>query len=74
MLKYIIKDELYIHFYYLGYQQMDGDWGTYLTSNQSVIYAKIDGRGSGLRGESLLHSIYLKLGTVEISDQINVTQ
>ncbi|XP_037720430.1 venom dipeptidyl peptidase 4 isoform X2 [Drosophila subpulchrella] len=50
------------------------DWGTYLTSNQSVIYAKIDGRGSGLRGESLLHSIYLKLGTVEISDQINVTQ
>ncbi|XP_052848496.1 venom dipeptidyl peptidase 4 isoform X2 [Drosophila gunungcola] len=49
------------------------DWGTYLTSNQSVIYAKIDGRGSGLRGESLLHAIYLKLGTVEISDQINVT-
>ncbi|EDW41491.1 GM25479 [Drosophila sechellia] len=50
------------------------DWGTYLSSNQSVIYAKIDGRGSGLRGESLLHAIYLKLGTVEISDQINVTQ
>ncbi|SPP76057.1 venom dipeptidyl peptidase 4 isoform X3 [Drosophila guanche] len=50
------------------------DWGTYLTSNQSVIYAKIDGRGSGLRGESLLHAIYLQLGTVEISDQITVTQ
>jgi len=28
MLKYIIKDELYIHFYYfLGYQQMDGGLG-----------------------------------------------
>ncbi|XP_020798245.1 venom dipeptidyl peptidase 4 isoform X1 [Drosophila serrata] len=50
------------------------DWGTYLTSNQSVIYAKIDGRGSGLRGENLLHAIYLQLGTVEITDQIKVTQ
>ncbi|XP_023036730.1 venom dipeptidyl peptidase 4 isoform X1 [Drosophila willistoni] len=50
------------------------DWGTYLSSNQSVIYAKIDGRGSGLRGENLLHAIYLQLGTVEISDQISVTQ
>ncbi|KPU77939.1 uncharacterized protein Dana_GF24616, isoform C [Drosophila ananassae] len=50
------------------------DWGTYLSSNQSVIYAKIDGRGSGLRGESLLHAIYLQLGTVEISDQISVTR
>ncbi|KRG06654.1 venom dipeptidyl peptidase 4 isoform X2 [Drosophila mojavensis] len=50
------------------------DWGTYLSSNQSVIYAKIDGRGSGLRGENLLHAIYLQLGTVEISDQIKVTQ
>ncbi|KAM8708772.1 hypothetical protein ACLKA7_015701 [Drosophila subpalustris] len=49
------------------------DWGTYLTSNQSVIYAKIDGRGSGLRGENLLHAIYLQLGTVEINDQTTVT-
>lgn len=50
------------------------DWGTYLSSNQSVIYAKIDGRGSGLRGDKLLHSIYLKLGTVEITDQIEVAR
>ncbi|TMW53741.1 hypothetical protein DOY81_001146 [Sarcophaga bullata] len=50
------------------------DWGTYLSSNQSVIYAKIDGRGSGLRGEKLLHSVYLKLGTLEIADQIDVTR
>ncbi|XP_055907459.1 venom dipeptidyl peptidase 4 isoform X2 [Eupeodes corollae] len=50
------------------------DWGTYLSSNQSVIYAKIDGRGTGLRGDNLLHSIYLKLGTVEITDQIEVTK
>lgn len=50
------------------------DWGTYLSSNQSVIYAKIDGRGSGSRGDKLLHSIYLKLGTLEITDQVNVTR
>lgn len=50
------------------------DWGSYLSSNRSVIYAKIDGRGSGLRGNRLLHSIYKRLGTVEISDQIYVTR
>ncbi|XP_069968289.1 venom dipeptidyl peptidase 4 isoform X2 [Bactrocera oleae] len=50
------------------------DWGTYLSSNQSVIYAKIDGRGSGSRGDKLLHSVYLKLGTVEITDQVDVTR
>lgn len=50
------------------------DWGVFLSSNQFAIYAKIDGRGSGLRGEKLLHSIYLKLGTVEITDQIQVTR
>lgn len=50
------------------------DWGSYLSSNRSVIYAKIDGRGSGLRGNRLLHSIYKKLGTVEINDQVTVTR
>lgn len=49
------------------------DWGTHLTTNKSIIYAKIDGRGSGLEGEKLLHEIYLKLGTVEIQDQISIT-
>ncbi|CAD7080974.1 unnamed protein product [Hermetia illucens] len=50
------------------------DWGSYLASSHSVIYAKIDGRGSGLRGEKLLHSIYLKLGTGEIDDQIKTAK
>ncbi|XP_049546146.1 venom dipeptidyl peptidase 4 isoform X1 [Anopheles darlingi] len=45
-------------------------WGTHLASNRSVVYAKIDGRGSGLRGDRLLYQIYRKLGTVEIEDQI----
>ncbi|XP_055384086.1 venom dipeptidyl peptidase 4 isoform X2 [Condylostylus longicornis] len=48
------------------------DWGSYLASNRSIIYARIDGRGSGLRGDKLAHSIYKKLGTVEVYDQINV--
>lgn len=50
------------------------DFGTHLTTNKSIIYAKIDGRGSGLRGDKLLHEIYLNLGTVEVFDQINVTR
>ncbi|XP_050080187.1 venom dipeptidyl peptidase 4 isoform X1 [Anopheles maculipalpis] len=45
-------------------------WGTHLASNRSVVYAKIDGRGSGLRGDRLLYQIYRKLGTVEVQDQI----
>ncbi|XP_050306538.1 venom dipeptidyl peptidase 4 isoform X1 [Anthonomus grandis grandis] len=50
------------------------DWGSYLASNKSIIYATIDGRGSGLRGDNLLFSGYRKLGTVEVIDQINVTK
>ncbi|CAH1961628.1 unnamed protein product [Acanthoscelides obtectus] len=50
------------------------DWGSYLASNKSIIYATIDGRGSGLKGDKMLFSGYRKLGTVEIEDQINVTR
>nr|CAI5837059.1 unnamed protein product [Callosobruchus analis] len=50
------------------------DWGNYLASNKSIIYATIDGRGSGLKGDKMLFSGYRKLGTVEIEDQINVTR
>lgn len=46
------------------------DWGSHLAANRSIIYARIDGRGSGLRGDRLLHQIYLRLGTVEIEDQL----
>jgi dipeptidyl-peptidase-4 len=47
------------------------DWGSgHLVSNLSIIYAKIDGRGSGLRGDKVLNAIYRKLGSVEIEDQI----
>ncbi|KAK4880204.1 hypothetical protein RN001_008350 [Aquatica leii] len=50
------------------------DWGSYLAANKSIIYATIDGRGSGLRGDKLLFALYRRLGTVEITDQINVTK
>jgi dipeptidyl-peptidase-4 len=48
-------------------------WGAYLTTNRSIIYGLIDGRGSGLKGDKLKFSVYRHLGTVEIFDQIEVT-
>ncbi|XP_076270794.1 venom dipeptidyl peptidase 4-like isoform X2 [Rhynchophorus ferrugineus] len=50
------------------------DWGSYLAANKSIIYATIDGRGSGLRGNNLLFSGFRNLGTVEVIDQVNVTR
>ncbi|KAH0820104.1 hypothetical protein GEV33_002687 [Tenebrio molitor] len=50
------------------------DWGSYLAANKSIIYATIDGRSSGLKGNDMLFASYRRLGTVEITDQINVTK
>ncbi|XP_076368716.1 A-type potassium channel modulatory protein DPP6-like isoform X2 [Tachypleus tridentatus] len=49
-------------------------WGTYLASRKGIIYVMIDGRGSGNRGENILHELYKNLGSVEIQDQINVAR
>ncbi|XP_046814896.1 venom dipeptidyl peptidase 4 [Vespa crabro] len=46
----------------------------YMTTNRSVIYAYIDGRGSSNKGSKMLFEIYRKLGTVEVEDQISVTR
>ncbi|XP_046398463.1 venom dipeptidyl peptidase 4 isoform X2 [Ischnura elegans] len=54
--------------------RFEADWGTYLVTNRSVIYASIDARGSGLRGDKLLYSVYRNLGSFEVEDQINVTR
>ncbi|OAD59161.1 Venom dipeptidyl peptidase 4 [Eufriesea mexicana] len=54
-------------------EKFNVDWGTYLVTNKSIIYATIDGRGSGLMDNSMLFAGYRNLGTVEIADQINVT-
>uniref|UniRef100_A0A1Y1KXZ8 Venom dipeptidyl peptidase 4 n=1 Tax=Photinus pyralis TaxID=7054 RepID=A0A1Y1KXZ8_PHOPY len=50
------------------------DWGSYLAANKTIIYATIDGRGSGLKGDNIMFSLYRRLGTIEVEDQINVTK
>ncbi|XP_071448145.1 venom dipeptidyl peptidase 4-like [Hetaerina americana] len=55
-------------------ERFTADWGTYLATNRSIIYASIDARGSGLRGHKLLYSVYRRLGSIEVEDQINVTR
>ena len=49
-------------------------WGTVMASSQDVVYAQIDGRGSGYRGQNLLHAVYRQLGGPEVQDQIEVTR
>ncbi|XP_043527094.1 venom dipeptidyl peptidase 4 isoform X2 [Frieseomelitta varia] len=47
---------------------------SYMVTNRSVIYGRIDGRGSAYKGSKMLFEIYRRLGTVEIEDQIAVTR
>lgn len=50
------------------------DWNTYLVGTKDYIITQIDGRGSSGQGYQLLHEVYRRLGTVEISDQLEVTE
>ena len=50
------------------------DWFTYLTSSENVIFAQVDGRGSGGRGTEFLHEIYRRFGTIEVQDQITAAR
>lgn len=59
---------------YIGLDKWDMAFNAYLVTGQKYILAQIDGRGSGNRGEKLLHSIYRALGTVEIQDQIETVK
>ena len=45
-------------------------WYAFLSSNQHVIIARIDGRGSGFNGDKLMYEVYKRLGTVEVEDQV----
>ncbi|KAG7207518.1 hypothetical protein KM043_009149 [Ampulex compressa] len=47
---------------------------SYMTTNRSVIYGWIDGRGSAYKGSKMLFEIYRGMGTVEVQDQIDVTR
>lgn len=50
------------------------DWNTYLSGTKDYIVTQIDGRGSSGQGYQLLHEVYRRLGTVEVSDQLEVTE
>lgn len=50
------------------------NWGYYLSTRKNIIYGTIDGRGSGYKGDKILHELYYHLGTVEVDDQILVTR
>ncbi|XP_067116216.1 dipeptidyl peptidase 4-like isoform X1 [Osmerus mordax] len=49
-------------------------WATYLASTEKIIVASFDGRGSGYQGDELMHSIYQRLGTYEVEDQITAAK
>lgn len=50
------------------------DWNTYLAGSKDYIVTEIDGRGSSGQGYQLLHEVYRRLGTVEVSDQLEVSE
>ncbi|KAM3861962.1 dipeptidyl peptidase 4 [Diretmus argenteus] len=50
------------------------NWGTYLASTEGIIVASFDGRGSGYQGDKIMHSIYQRLGTYEVEDQITAVR
>lgn len=45
-----------------------------MSTNRSVIYCYVEGRGSGYKGKNTLFSINNKLGTYEVEDVINITK
>uniref|UniRef100_A0A3Q3FB72 Dipeptidyl peptidase like 10 n=1 Tax=Kryptolebias marmoratus TaxID=37003 RepID=A0A3Q3FB72_KRYMA len=45
-------------------------WDSVLVSSDSVVVARLDGRGSGLQGQRILHEVHQRLGTVDVQDQI----
>nr|CAH8867732.1 unnamed protein product [Trichobilharzia regenti]CAH8867733.1 unnamed protein product [Trichobilharzia regenti] len=47
------------------------DWMTYISATAKVIVAVVDGRGTSGRGRVYEHSIYKKLGLVEVEDQLD---
>ena len=60
-----------------GSQQVDYrwpgvGWGEFLVSNYDIVYASIDGRGTGFQSDDYTFQLYKNLGTVEMEvEQIN---
>lgn len=59
---------------YAGLDRWEIGLSAYLVTSRKFILAQINGRGSGNRGEKLLHSIYRAMGTVEVQDQIETAK
>lgn len=59
---------------YNGDDKFELSWGSMLVSQRNIVQVQINGRGSGMRGDRLRHSVYLRLGQAEVDDQIEVTQ
>ncbi|ELU01683.1 hypothetical protein CAPTEDRAFT_228215 [Capitella teleta] len=51
-------------------KQFSVGFETYMSTKENTVYMLIDGHGSGGRGDTWLHSIYRRLGTKEVEDQI----
>lgn len=47
---------------------------TYQVSSKKIVYAEIDGRGTGQKGLDMMFSVNNKLGTFEMEDQIAVAK
>ena len=58
-----------------GSQSVDQKWKIgyedYLTSNYGIVYAIIDGRGTGFQSNDYKFEVFHKLGSVEMEDQID---
>lgn len=47
---------------------------SYQVTSKKFIYAEIDGRGTGQKGNEMMFSVNNRLGTYEMEDQIAVTK
>ncbi|XP_041835070.1 inactive dipeptidyl peptidase 10-like isoform X2 [Melanotaenia boesemani] len=45
-------------------------WDSVLSGSEQVIVVRLDGRGSGFRGQRVLQQVHQRLGTVDADDQI----
>lgn len=50
------------------------DWAAWLAAARGCVVARVDGRGSAGQGYRLLHEVYRRLGTVDVADQLEVTE
>ena len=61
-----------------GYQQVTDSWsvgwGEYLATSRNVVYVLMDTRGTGGQSNEFMFSVYKRLGTVEMEDEISVTR